>query len=65
MKYAFSLSVLSFALLTGCASTVTTFDANGKVIGMCKAKQGFILGAGANCSGTANQEGKDKPATTQ
>lgn len=60
MKPVFVLAVFTTALLGGCASTVTTYDASGKMIGMCKAKQGFILGAGASCTGTANQEGKDK-----
>lgn len=60
MKSTFPFVVFSVALLSGCASTVTTFDASGKMIGMCKAKQGFILGAGASCTGMANQEGKDK-----
>jgi uncharacterized protein YceK len=45
-------------LMTGCASTVKTYDATGKMIGSCEAQGGFIIGAGASCTGTANQEGK-------
>ncbi len=45
-------------LLSGCVSTVKTYDANGKMIGSCEAHGGFLIGAAAGCSGTANQEGK-------
>jgi hypothetical protein len=47
-------------LASGCASSVVTYDSEGKMIGKCEAKKGFILGAGAGCAGTANQEGKGK-----
>jgi uncharacterized protein YceK len=60
MKNALPVAALALLALSGCASTVKTYDANGKMIGMYTAKQGFILGAGATCTGTANQEGKDK-----
>lgn len=40
--------------LTGCVSTVTTYDANGKMIGMCESKRGFIIGGGSGCSGSAD-----------
>lgn len=59
MKTTLCFAVLA-ALLSGCASTVTTYDADGKMIGKCVANSGFILGTGASCSGTANQEGKGK-----
>lgn len=58
------MKTLSFALilsalaLTGCASKVITYDANGQIIGSCESKSGFFLGAHASCTGTANQEGK-------
>lgn len=56
-----SLVALAFAvLMTGCASTVTTFDSNGRMIGSCKAERGFVIGGGAGCTGQANQEGKGK-----
>ncbi|MEB3767844.1 hypothetical protein [Acinetobacter sp. MD2] len=45
--------------LTGCASTVKTFDSNGRPIGSCESKLGFGGGT-ASCTGYANQEGKDK-----
>ena len=54
------LMLVTFAalLLTGCAATVTSYDANGKTIGSCQAERGFIIGGGASCSGLANQEGR-------
>jgi hypothetical protein len=48
------------AFISGCASTVTTYDSEGKLIGSCKSKGGFVIGGGAGCTGTANQEGKAK-----
>jgi hypothetical protein len=52
--------VLSALALSGCASTVTTYDAAGKVIGSCKSTGGFIIGGGSACRGTANGEGAVK-----
>ena len=46
--------IVAGLLLTGCVSTVTTYDASGKVLGMCEAKRGFVIGGGANCDGTAD-----------
>jgi hypothetical protein len=60
MKYFASITVLMALLASGCASSVVTYDSEGKMIGKCEAKKGFILGAGAGCAGTANQEGKGK-----
>ncbi|MEB3754773.1 hypothetical protein [Acinetobacter sp. MD2(2019)] len=54
------LSLVVFGtFLTGCASTVKTFDSSGRPIGSCESKLGFGGGA-ASCTGHANQEGKDK-----
>ena len=54
-------AIIALALvLTGCASTVTTFDSHGRMIGSCKAESGFIIGGRAACSGSANQEGRDR-----
>ena len=50
--------IVSVIVLTGCASTVTTYDTNGKMIGSCQAERGFMLGGGASCIGHANQEGR-------
>lgn len=41
-------------LLSGCVSTVTTYDANGKMIGMCESKRGFVIGGGSGCTGSAD-----------
>lgn len=60
MKVSIGFAVLAASLLSGCASKVITYDADGKMIGKCVASSGFILGAGASCSGMANQEGKGK-----
>ena len=54
-------AIIALALvLTGCASTVTTFDSHGRMIGSCKVESGFIIGGGAGCSGPAIQEGRDR-----
>lgn len=37
-----------------CVSTVTTYDANGKMIGMCESKRGFVIGGGSGCTGSAD-----------
>ena len=50
----------TIVLMTGCSSMVVTYDASGQVIGSCKAESGFIIGGGAGCSGSANQEGRDR-----
>ncbi len=57
MKKMMLLSLISL-MISACASTVTTYDANGKMIGSCHAERGFIIGGGANCIGSANQEGR-------
>ncbi|WP_298144746.1 hypothetical protein [uncultured Acinetobacter sp.] len=57
MKKMMLLAFTALAL-TGCASTVTTYDSQGKMIGSCQAERGFVIGGGANCSGYANQEGR-------
>lgn len=58
MKITYFLTSAMLVLLSGCVSTVKTYDANGKMIGSCEAHGGFLIGAAAGCSGTANQEGK-------
>ncbi len=60
MKYMISLAIATICFTSGCASSVVTYDSEGKMIGKCEAKKGFILGAGAGCNGSANQEGKGK-----
>ena len=60
MKLIAVITLAVTAVLTGCASKVTTYDSNGRLIGSCKAERGFIIGAGAGCSGSANQEGRDR-----
>lgn len=55
-KLMFMTCILLF--VTGCVSTVTTYDSNGKMIGSCHAERGFIVGGGASCIGSANQEGR-------
>lgn len=57
MKLFAAVTLAITSVLVGCASTVTTYDAQGRTIGSCKAEQGFMIGGGAACSGTANQEG--------
>ena len=60
MKLIAVITLAVTAVLTGCASKVTTYDSNGRLIGSCKAERGFIIGAGAGCIGSANQEGRDR-----
>ncbi|NNH37450.1 hypothetical protein [Acinetobacter terrae] len=60
MKISSLVALACAVLMTGCASTVTTFDSNGRMIGSCKAERGFVIGGGAGCTGHANQEGKGK-----
>lgn len=60
MKISSLVALACAVLMTGCASTVTTFDSNGRMIGSCKAELGFVIGGGAGCTGHANQEGKGK-----
>nr|WP_291352425.1 MULTISPECIES: hypothetical protein [unclassified Acinetobacter] len=60
MKISSLLALTVAVLLSGCASTVTTFDSNGRMIGSCKAELGFVIGGGAGCTGQANQEGRGK-----
>lgn len=57
MKKTAVLCALVALLASACASTVTTYDSRGKVIGTCKAQAGFVVGGGAHCTGSANQEG--------
>ena len=54
MKYLMSLTMAAICFTSGCASSVVTYDSEGKMIGKCEAKKGFILGAGAGCGGTGN-----------
>ena len=60
MKLSALIALVATVVLTGCASTVTTFDSHGRMIGSCKAERGFIIGGGAGCSGSANQEGRGR-----
>ncbi|ATO20054.1 hypothetical protein BS636_10495 [Acinetobacter sp. LoGeW2-3] len=60
MKLTALIALAATVLLTGCASSVTTFDSQGRMIGSCKAERGFIIGGGAGCSGSANQEGANR-----
>ena len=53
MKKLLGVAVIGL-LASGCVSTVTTYDASGKVLGMCEAKRGFVIGGGAHCGGTAD-----------
>lgn len=61
MKLSALIALVATVVLTGCASSVTTFDSHGRMIGSCKAQTGFIIAGGAaGCSGSANQEGRDR-----
>ena len=60
MKLTALIALAATVLLTGCASSVTTFDSQGRMIGSCKAQTGFIIAGGAGCSGSANQEGANR-----
>lgn len=60
MKLISALAVLGALFATGCASTVTTYDSRGQMIGSCTAERGFVIGGGATCHGHANQEGKNR-----
>ena len=60
MKISALFTVLTAIILTGCASTVTTYDSHGKMIGSCKAERGFVIGGGAGCTGSPNQEGRTR-----
>ncbi|MCO8085170.1 MULTISPECIES: hypothetical protein [Acinetobacter] len=60
MKLSALIALVATVILTGCASSVTTFDSHGRMIGSCKAQTGFIIAGGAGCSGSANQEGRDR-----
>ena len=60
MKLTALIALAATVLLTGCASSVTTFDSQGRMIGSCKAERGFIIGGGAGCTGSANQEGANR-----
>ncbi len=60
MKFLTLIAVATTLLLTGCASTVTTYDSTGAMIGSCKAERGILLGGGSSCSGHANQEGRTR-----
>ena len=60
MKISSLVALACAVLMTGCASTVVTYDSRGQVIGSCKAERGFIIGGGAGCSGSANQEGRNR-----
>ncbi|MCU4313307.1 hypothetical protein KTG68_15325, partial [Acinetobacter variabilis] len=43
MKLSALIAFATTIVLTGCASTVTTFDSHGRMIGSCKAESGFII----------------------
>lgn len=58
MKISACVMIVASLLMTACASVVTTYDSNGHTIGSCKAERGAFSGAGAGCSGSANQEGR-------
>lgn len=58
MKNALLILTATVTLLSGCASTVKTFDSRGNLIGSCESKLGFSGGL-ASCTGQANQEGKN------
>lgn len=60
MKITACVAIMASMLMTGCASTVTTYDAQGKIIGSCKAERGFVIGGGSHCEGRANQEGRNR-----
>lgn len=60
MKISALIALCTAVLMTGCASTVTTYDSRGQVIGSCKAERGFVIGGGAGCVGHANQEGRSQ-----
>jgi hypothetical protein len=56
MKHLAFIIVCLSLLTTGCASTVITYDGNGKMIGKCESQGGLVLGGGAACTGSANAE---------
>ncbi|MCO8088548.1 hypothetical protein [Acinetobacter indicus] len=58
MKFFNLITLTAAILMTGCASKVTTYDSNGRMIGSCEAQTGFVIGGGAHCEGRANQEGR-------
>lgn len=45
------IAIASLALISGCASTVTFYDSNGKVTAKCTASRGFLFGAPVSCHG--------------
>lgn len=60
MKTLTLMGCITAILMSGCASTVTTYDSQGKIIGSCKAERGFVIGGGSHCEGRANQEGRSR-----
>lgn len=60
MKALSVMAIITTLFLSGCVSTVTTYDASGNKTGKCTAQKGFFLGANATCSGTANPEAAEK-----
>ncbi len=60
MKFTAFIAFAATLLFSGCASTVTTYDSHGRMIGSCKAQTGFVIAGGAGCTGSANQEGRDR-----
>lgn len=59
MKSLFIFSITSL-ILSGCVSSVTTYDGTGKKIGKCEAKSAmfFSVRGSAICTGTANGENR-------
>ena len=60
MKISSLIALTAAILMTGCASKVTTYDSSGRTIGSCQAERGFVIGGGAGCTGSANQEGRTR-----
>ncbi len=53
MRNLFGVALIGL-LTSGCVSTVTTYDANGKMLGMCESKRGFVIGGASHCEGNAD-----------
>ena len=60
MKILTCIVIATSLLMTACTSVVTTYDSTGSKIGSCTAERGFVLGGVASCSGSANQEGRNR-----
>lgn len=57
MKFVKLWVISGLIVLTACSSVVVTYDAQGKVIGSCKATRGLLSTASASCSGSGNSMG--------